>query len=190
MKKPRPIVYNPNEIIITRDQDYAHIKYKDPDFGETRLQIGREAAEMTDQEIVDLYNDILNAEAELVRENKYIASEPPLGSAQMESHPSCGQWSPRGHVLRCLIDDTPEQEPMITIAGKELSWHEFGKAICTFAGGVCGLNLCRRKKPIGDRGWRFANRRIEHRWSRHDEGRYLHFESKFCVGLTRSRAYC
>jgi len=71
MRKPRPIVYSLNEVIITRDQDYAHIKYKDPEFGETRFQIGREVAEMTDKEIVDLYNDTLKAEAELVHRTRF-----------------------------------------------------------------------------------------------------------------------
>jgi hypothetical protein len=40
-------------------------------------------------------------------------------------------------VLRCLIDDVEkdwEMEPVITIDGTELNWHEFGKLICTFAG--------------------------------------------------------
>ncbi len=37
-------------------------------------------------------------------------------------------WSPRGGVLRCLIDDTlehEEREPVIQIDDKELTWSEF-----------------------------------------------------------------
>ncbi len=137
MRKPRPIVYSLEEVTITRDDIHAHIKYKDPAFGETSLQIGPRMKEMTDQEILDLYNDILKAEAELVRNNKCVAIEPPLGSPQIKYHPSCNQWSPRGDVLRCVVDDVEkdrEREPVIEIDGKELTWHEFGKLICTFAG--------------------------------------------------------
>ncbi len=39
--------------------------------------------------------------------------------------------------LRCLIDDTLEHEasePVIQIDEKELSWSEFGKLLCTYAG--------------------------------------------------------
>jgi len=137
MRKPRPIVYTLDEVIITREEIYAHIKYKDPDFGETRLEIGPEVAEMTDQDIVDLYNDVLKAEAELVRKNKYVAVEIPLGTPQIKYQRSCKQWCPQGQVLRCLIDDMErdfEMEPAITIDGKELTWHEFGRVISTFAG--------------------------------------------------------
>ena len=90
---------------------------------------------MTDQEIIDLYNDTLKAQAELASV-KYVAIEPPLGSAQIEYNKQCTQWSPRGHVLRCLIDDTAEgeREPVIMVDSQELSWSEFGKLICTFAG--------------------------------------------------------
>ena len=39
-------------------------------------------------------------------------------------------------MLRCLIDTAAEeeQEPLITVDGKELSWREFGRLICTYAG--------------------------------------------------------
>ena len=65
---------------------------------------------MTDQEIIDLYNETLKAQAELARSVKYVAIEPPLGSAQIEYSEQCDQWTPRGHVLRCLIDDKVEEE--------------------------------------------------------------------------------
>lgn len=136
MRKPRPLVYRLDEVIITRDATSAHIKYKDPAYGETTLTIGPEAQKMSDQEIIDLYNETLKGQAELARNFKYVAVEPPLGSAQIRFHPSNGQWSPRGNVLRCLIDDTVEgeTEPVITIDDKELSWREFGKVIVTYAG--------------------------------------------------------
>ena len=136
MRKPRPLVYSLDEVIITRDDTSAHIQYRDPDFGETTLTIGDEVQQMTYHEIIDLYNDTLKSQAEQARNFKYIAIEPPLGTAQIEYHPLSEQWTPRGDVLRCQIDDTfdPEREPVIQIDDKTLTWCEFGKLICTYSG--------------------------------------------------------
>ena len=136
MRKPRPIVYSADEVIITRDKTTAHIKYKDPDFGETGLVLGEKIQHMTDQEIIDVYNDTLRAQAEHARNFKYIAIEPPLGSLQIKFHPESDQWTPRGDVLRCQIMDKSgdPREPVITIDNKELSWQEFGTMLCTYAG--------------------------------------------------------
>ena len=65
MRKPRPLVYSLAEVIITRDATSAQIKYRDADFGETTLTIGEAVQNLTDQEIVDLYNETLKAQAEL-----------------------------------------------------------------------------------------------------------------------------
>ena len=136
MRKPRPIVYSADEVIITRDKTTAHIKYKDPDFGETGLVLGEKIQHMTDQEIIGAYNDTLRAQAEHARNFKYIAIEPPLGSLQIKFHPESDQWTPRGDVLRCQIMDKSgdPREPVITIDNKELSWQEFGTMLCTYAG--------------------------------------------------------
>lgn len=136
MRKPRPIVYSLDEVNIRRDATTAHIKYKDPDYGETGLVLGEKLKDMTDQEIIDSYNDTLRAEAEHARNFKYIAIEPPLGSAQITFHPDCDQWTPRGDVLRCLVMDQggDPREPVITIDDRELNWQEFGAMLCTYAG--------------------------------------------------------
>jgi hypothetical protein len=90
---------------------------------------------MSDQEIMDLYNDTLRAQAELVAMTPYVATEIPLNSPQIEFSKWCSSWSLRGHVLRCGVDDGGEDgEPVVTVDGKELSWHEFGKMIVSFAG--------------------------------------------------------
>src|SRR5258708_40374785 len=98
MRKPRPIVYSLEEVIVTRDETTDDIKYRDPDYGETALVLGEKVHRMTDQEIIDAYND--TSQAEHARDFKYIAIEPPLGSPQIKL---CDQWTPRGDVLRCLI---------------------------------------------------------------------------------------
>ena len=121
-------------MIITREREAATIAYKDPDYGTSILQIGPEIAQMTDLQILDLYNQTLKALADLTK-IPYVATEIPLGSPQVEYSPECDQWVPRGHVLRCGIDDGGEdEEPVIEVDGREMSWHEFGRTICCFAG--------------------------------------------------------
>src|ERR1700675_5172240 len=50
------------------------------------------------------------------------------------NHPSSDQWSPRGDVLRCLIDDTEEEQVTITIDEHEMTLTEFGRLLLTHAG--------------------------------------------------------
>ncbi len=103
VRKPRPIVYSLAEAIITRADTSAYIKYKDPDYGETTLTMGPKVQRLADQEIVDLYNDTLRAEAEHARNFNYVAVEPPLGSPQITFHALSDQWTPRGDVLDALL---------------------------------------------------------------------------------------
>jgi hypothetical protein len=97
---------------------------------------GEEGEERRAFLIADRYNDTLRSQAELARNFKYVAVEPPLGSPQITYHASADQWTHRGGVLRCLIEDGAEggREPVITIDDKELSWAEFGTMLCTYAG--------------------------------------------------------
>jgi hypothetical protein len=137
MRKFRPLVTSLNEVSITRERDAAIIQYKDPAYGTTHLGIGPEVAGMSDQQIVDIYNDTLRAEAQLAAQYQHLVVEVPLGSPQIEYDSRCDQWTPRGTLLRCVIDDTSENgemEPVITVDDKEFSWREFGRLICTYAG--------------------------------------------------------
>lgn len=45
------------------------------------------------------------------------------------------QWTPRGDLLRCVISDGgPDNEPIIHIDDRDLSWTEFGRLLTTYAG--------------------------------------------------------
>src|ERR1043166_1900945 len=83
MKKFRPIVTTLDEINIRREAEYAIIEYKDTAYGTTHLRIGPEVTRMTDQEIVELYNEPLRIDAALAANYKHVAVEVPLGSAQI-----------------------------------------------------------------------------------------------------------
>ena len=121
MRKFRPIVTSLDEVVIAREKDTVVIQYKEPVYAATHFQIGPEVDVMTDQQIVDLYNDSLRAQAQLAAEYKHLVVEIPLGSPQIEYHADCDQWTPRGDVLRCRIHDTAdgEREPVIIVDDQE-----------------------------------------------------------------------
>jgi hypothetical protein len=85
-----------SEVKITREGDYAFIEYKEEGIPTTRLQIGPEIAGMSDEEIVELHNECLRAQAKRAAEYKHVAVEVPLGSAQTEYRARSDQWVPRG----------------------------------------------------------------------------------------------
>ncbi|HWI58602.1 MAG TPA: hypothetical protein VNZ22_15360 [Bacillota bacterium] len=137
MRKFRPLVTSLEEVVIKRENNTAIVQYKDPTYATTFLQIGPEVTQMTDQEIITIYNGILRSQAEQARIHKFVAVEPPLGSPQLHYKTESGQWVPRGQVLRCSISDTAEhgdRMPAITVDDQELSWHEFGQLLCAYAG--------------------------------------------------------
>ena len=54
---------------------------------------------------------------------------------QIEYFEKGDQWTPRGDVLRCVISDGgPDNEPIIYVDDRELSWREFGRLMTTYAG--------------------------------------------------------
>jgi hypothetical protein len=133
MKKPR--IARLDEVLITRGLEEAVIEYLEPNIATTHLTIGPEVQQMSDQEILDLFNDTLRAQEELAASFEHVAVEIPPGKPQIRYFPASDQWTPRGSVLRCEIDDGgPDGEPVIAIDDQELSWREFGRLIVTHAG--------------------------------------------------------
>jgi hypothetical protein len=131
----RPHVASLDEVRITRQGDSAVIEFADPTISTTHLALGAELARMTDQEILDRFNDCIRAEERLAAEYEHVAVEIPPGKPQIEYFEQGDQWTPRGGVLRCEIDDGgPDGEPIIYIDDHELSWTEFGRLLTTYAG--------------------------------------------------------
>ena len=120
---------------ITRHHDTAIIEYADPRIGKTHFKLGPEIHTMTDQQVLDRFNDNLRARQQLSDTYEHVAVEIPIGKPQIEYAKFGDQWIPRGMVLRCLIDDTgPDGEPVIEIDDQTLSWTEFGRLMTTFTG--------------------------------------------------------
>jgi len=134
MRFKKPYVASLNEVRIKKEGEYAVIRYREPDVGSVRLKIGPELEEMTEQDILDLHNRILEKQAEMVAQYEHIAIEIPPGKPQLKWFREGAYWTPRGDVLRCEVSDNEEGEAVIYIDDKELSLGEFGEALTVFAG--------------------------------------------------------
>lgn len=136
----RPYVASADQIRITREGDDAIIEYADDTVATTHLEVGAEKlASMTDEELLDYWNDLIEAGEAHRQTLSYTATEIPVGKAQVEFFELGNQWTPRGHVLRCqILSDaaiTPEvDEPFVSIDGRDFTLGEFMTMVGTFGG--------------------------------------------------------
>jgi hypothetical protein len=133
MKRKERYIARLDEVNTIREGDYAFIEYKEEGVPTTGLQIGPQIVGMSDEEIVELHNETLRAQAKRAAEYKHVAVEVPLGSAQIEYHARSDQWVPRGSVLRCLIRDN-DLQLVVDVDEQELQLEQFGKLLTTYAG--------------------------------------------------------
>lgn len=139
MPKKRPRIARLDQVNISRDGEDAIIEFRDPAIATTHLRIGPQVQQMTDEEILLAFNRTITAQMRNRDElGEYVAIEVPVGSPQVEHNPgTVNQWSPRGGVLRCCIEDGGGEDgslPVICVDGREFTWEEFGKMLCTYAG--------------------------------------------------------
>ena len=119
-KKPTHVLID--QVQITREGNDAIIDHADANLSGARIT---GIATMTDAEIVEMYNQILDSQWSLLEAwDKTVVEEPP-GEKQIDYHEDSDQWVPRGDVLRCIIDDGgPNGEVIIHIDDQELSLAE------------------------------------------------------------------
>lgn len=134
MKRKEQYIARLDEVTITREGDSAVIRYKEEGIMTTHLKIGPEIVNMSDEAILELFNDTLRAQAQLAAEYKHVAVEVPLGSPQIKYSARADQWSPRGAVLRCLVEDDENGRLVVGIDDQELRLEEFGRMVTTYAG--------------------------------------------------------
>lgn len=97
----RPHVASPDEVRINREGDAAVIEYADPKVAVTHFTIGKEElAKMTDEDVLALWNEGIEATEDLARDHDHVAVEIPLGKRQLKYFEAGDQWVPRGDVLR------------------------------------------------------------------------------------------
>lgn len=132
-------VASPDEVRITREPDgeTALIEYADETIGGTHFKLGPMLRTMTDADVLQRFNEMIEAMEEMRRSYKHVAVEVPFGEPQLKWFELGQQWCPRGGVLRCVIHDgggDDGREPVIEVDDKELTWSEFGRMLTTYAG--------------------------------------------------------
>lgn len=140
MPRPkRPHIASMEEVRITREGDAAVIEYADASVAKTHFGLGAEKlAKMTDEDVLDVWNDHLeNMEAHR-RAYEHVVTEIPVGKPQVKYFARGDQWVPRGHALRCeILSDGIEpslDEPFVTIDNRDFTLAEFMKMVGTFGG--------------------------------------------------------
>ncbi len=81
-----------------------------------------------------MYNEGLEAQAEIAASMDPTLTEIPPGRAQIEYSERSDQWVPRGQVLRCHIDHTEDGGTVIQIDDVELDMRAFGRMLQVYAG--------------------------------------------------------
>ena len=135
----RPHTATLREVSITKERESAIIEFLEPGISTTHLTIGPAMAWMSDQEILDLFNETILAQERLAASYHHVAVEIPEGKPQVRYFREGDQWVPRGHVLRCLVSDAGG-EAVIEIDGRPFSLGEFGRMLTSFAG--WGMRIC------------------------------------------------
>jgi len=133
IKKPRQA--SPDEVKISRESDGAVIEFADRTISTTHFKIGPQVRHISDQAILDMFNDMITARDQLAAEYENIVIEIPPGQSQIEYLELCDQWVLRGDLLRCFVEDGgPDGEVTVHIDDQELSLREFGRLLGTYAG--------------------------------------------------------
>ena len=133
MRKRRPPVASLEDVTIRRQGHDAIIDFHDPAIATTHFRLGVSVRRLSDQQILDRFNEIVAAEQRAAA--VHVTVEIPPGCPQIQYVPAADQWAPRGAILRCVIDDSgPRGEAVVHIDDQSLSLQEFGRLLCTYAG--------------------------------------------------------
>jgi hypothetical protein len=122
------------EVRFVRNGEWLQVQYPEPDIPSYHFHLGPGLVNLTEQELVDIWNDHLRTMPSPTADYKQLAIEDPMGSPQAEAEAGSGQPVLRREVVRCAIHDNADNMPVIEIDGRKLSWEEFGKLIVTYAG--------------------------------------------------------
>ena len=100
--RPKPKIAKADEVTITRKGNFAIIEFKDQSAGTTNLGIGPEIQFLDDTEILERYNNVVQAMIDGAQ--NWRPTEITEGRPQIKLAKRRGVWSAEGHVLRCLIE--------------------------------------------------------------------------------------
>lgn len=135
MHKRRPPVASLDDVTIRREGDDAIIDFRDSTIATTHFRLGPSVHRLTDQQILNRFNKVVAAEQKAANSRRHVAIEIPPGRPQICYFAAAEQWTPRGSVLRCVVDDSgPDGEAVIHIDDEALSLSAFGRLLSTYAG--------------------------------------------------------
>jgi hypothetical protein len=119
---------------ISRDGEYAIIEHADTAYGTTRLLLGPMLQNMSDAEVLEVFNEVIAAQDASVADPANRPVEIPRGRPQIEWLEDLQQWSARGHVLKCEVSDDEDGNLVVHVDDKELDAEAFLQLIKPFAG--------------------------------------------------------
>jgi hypothetical protein len=114
------------------------IEYADAKVATMYLTIGADKlAAMSDEDVLTLWNEMLEARDEHRKTIDYVATEVPIGKPQVKYFELGDQWVPRGDVLRCVVTGYSSDEPdgpFISIDDRDFTPREFAAMVSTYGG--------------------------------------------------------
>ena len=116
-KKPTHVLID--QVRITREGNDAIIDHADANLSGARIT---GIATMTDAEIVEMYNQILDSQWALLEAwDKTVVEEPP-GEKQIDYHEESGQWVPRGDVTWLVVSKHLGADSLARWMASERGW--------------------------------------------------------------------
>lgn len=127
-----------DELLIRRDGQYAVIHYREHPFeGGMNLGLGADLEFMSDEDIVEAFNEVVRSMNESIK--NYRSIEIKEGYPQIKYERRHKSWSPVGDVLRLELHCMPEGGLIFQVDDKELSVTEFIRMLESYSG--WGLRL-------------------------------------------------
>lgn len=96
--------------------------------------LGPEINALADIDILDLYNDIIEAQEASIADPANRPTEIPKGRPQIEWSEEFQDWLIRGEVLKCELSDDEDGNLVVYVDDKELDADAFLQLIRPFAG--------------------------------------------------------
>ncbi len=133
-----PFAATLDQVRISREGEDAIIEYRDPEVWTTQLKVGPQMGDLSDQDLLDMHNELVEARLSMREENPYAAIEVPAGSPQIEFDEGSAQWRLRGQVLRAQINDL-DLRVQLDVDGRTLNMEELERLLIGYSG--WGLRL-------------------------------------------------
>ena len=122
------------EFTVFREGESACITYAEEGVPTHHYKRSLKSGKLTDAVIAELFNEVRRAQAKFAAKHKHIAIEVPRSSSQIKYSIKGDQWMPRGHVLRCLINNDQDSQAVIQIDDQEFQGDGFSRLLKTYVG--------------------------------------------------------